>query len=85
MGTPALTSLGMKEKEMQRIGDLIFTVLQSTRAAPDEKGGISRAKAVVDPDALARVKEQVAELLEDYPLYPQLCLEKKMVAPHYEV
>lgn len=83
MGTPAVTSLGMKEKEMQRIGDLIFTLLQATRGAPDGKGGISRAKAVVDPDVLARVKEEVAELLEDYPLYPQLCLEKKMVAPHY--
>jgi glycine hydroxymethyltransferase len=83
MGTPAVTSLGMKEKEMQLIGDLIFTLLQATRGAPDEKGGISRAKAIVDPDVLAQVTEQVADLLEGYPLYPELCLEKKMVAPHY--
>lgn len=83
IGTPALTSLGMREKEMQLIGDLIFTLLKATRGASDEKGGISRAKAVVDADVLALVKKEVSQLLEQYPLYPELLLEKKMLAPHY--
>jgi glycine hydroxymethyltransferase len=83
MGTPALTSLGMKEAEMQLIGDLIFMLLQATRGASDDKGGVSRAKAVVDAQTLAFVKKQVAELLEEYPLYPELLLEKKMLNSHY--
>jgi glycine hydroxymethyltransferase len=83
MGTPALTSLGMKEKEMQLIGDLIFMLLQATRGANDNKGGVSRAKAVVDAETLAFVKKQIAELLEEYPLYPELLLEKKILTPHY--
>ena len=83
IGTPAVTSLGMKEKQMQRIGDLIFQLLQATRGMSDDKGGISRAKAVVDADVLSDVKREVAQLLEEYPLYPELLLEKKMVRPHY--
>ena len=55
LGTPALTSRGMKEEQMQQVGRWIAQALnQRTDAA-----------------ALARVRKQVLELCESFPLYPE--------------
>ncbi|HTC95438.1 MAG TPA: serine hydroxymethyltransferase [Terriglobales bacterium] len=55
LGTPALTSRGMKEDQMQHVGRWIAEALnQRTDAA-----------------ALARVRKQVLELCESFPLYPE--------------
>jgi glycine hydroxymethyltransferase len=51
IGTPALTTRGMKEPEMRRIADWIGTVLSS----PDDKG------------VQERVRGEVAELCRQYP------------------
>ncbi len=56
LGTPALTTRGMREPEMARIAQLI-----------DE--ALSRRE---DAAALAAVARQVAELAERFPLYPEL-------------
>ena len=53
IGTPALTSRGMKEDEMRRVVELIDTVL----VAPD------------DAAVAAQVRGQVAELSAQFPLY----------------
>jgi glycine hydroxymethyltransferase len=54
IGTPAVTTRGMKEPEMQRIADLINTVL----SAPE------------DPQLASRIREEVRELTARFPLYP---------------
>ena len=55
LGTPALTSRGMKEDQMQQVGRWIAKALnQRTDAA-----------------ALAQVRKQVLELCESFPLYPE--------------
>jgi glycine hydroxymethyltransferase len=54
IGTPAVTTRGMKEGEMRRIAAFIDRVLR----APDDEAG------------LAAVKEEVRELAHDFPLYP---------------
>ena len=54
IGTPAVTTRGMGEAEMDRIADLISAAL----AAPD------------DDTALATIKVQVEELCREFPLYP---------------
>ncbi|MGH7679923.1 MAG: serine hydroxymethyltransferase [Gemmatimonadaceae bacterium] len=54
IGTPAVTTRGMKEREMTRIADLIDRVLR----APDDDGVVSGAKA------------EVRELAGEFPLYP---------------
>jgi len=55
LGTPALTSRGMKEDQMQQVGRWIAEALnQRTDAA-----------------ALSRVRKQVLELCESFPLYPE--------------
>jgi glycine hydroxymethyltransferase len=52
VGTPAVTTRGMKEAEMLRVGDWIADVLEE----PD------------DADLQARVREQVVELCRGFPL-----------------
>ena len=55
IGTPAMTTRGMREAEMDQIGDLIARVL----AAPE------------DDRELAAVKNEVERLCRRFPLYPE--------------
>lgn len=66
LGSPALTSRGMKEGEMEMIADFIFDLLKGTKAREN-----SRAKADTDPNMLREVGENVASLLGKFPLYPE--------------
>jgi glycine hydroxymethyltransferase len=56
IGTPALTTRGMKEKEMIQTGAWIVEALRNHK----------------DAQALARIRKQVLELAEVFPLYPEL-------------
>jgi glycine hydroxymethyltransferase len=56
VGTPAITTRGMREPEMEQIGDLIARVL----ASPE------------DDRVLGAVKEEVERLCRKFPLYPEL-------------
>ena len=56
IGTPAITTRGMREPEMDQIGDLIARVL----ASPEDAG------------ALGMVKDEVERLCRKFPLYPEL-------------
>jgi glycine hydroxymethyltransferase len=55
IGTPALTTRGMKEAEMRRIGHWISEVLHNR----------------TDAAAIARVRRQVVELADAFPLYAE--------------
>uniref|UniRef100_A0A7V4KBW4 Serine hydroxymethyltransferase n=1 Tax=Fervidobacterium pennivorans TaxID=93466 RepID=A0A7V4KBW4_FERPE len=59
LGTPALTTRGMKEKEMEIIADLIVKVLRNIK---DEEGNI-------DESIAKEVSSQVIELCKQFPLY----------------
>lgn len=73
LGTPALTTLGMKEREMDEVADVIASILkQSVPPLVERTGKPSLTKAVVDKKALETAKERVRTLLGDYPLYPEL-------------
>jgi glycine hydroxymethyltransferase len=69
IGTPAVTTLGMKEPEMKQIAEQIVLLLRATKPAPD-----SRAKVEIDPKILTGVQKQVDALLERFPLYPELVI-----------
>ncbi len=56
IGTPALTTRGMKEKEMVQTGAWIAEALRNHK----------------DAQALSRIRKQVLELAEAFPLYPEL-------------
>ncbi|MBU2542877.1 serine hydroxymethyltransferase [Patescibacteria group bacterium] len=56
LGTPALTTRGMKEPEMEIVADMIERVLMNHE----------------DEEVLVQVKQEVKELTEKFPLYPEL-------------
>jgi glycine hydroxymethyltransferase len=60
IGTPAVTTRGMKEPEMRKIAELIDLTLQ----AVDDEAGRERAK------------EQVHELAAAFPLYPEAAMAR---------
>lgn len=67
LGTPALTTLGMKEEEMNVIADHIVHLLKNATQTPD-------GKFTVDGQILNRVQEEVSMLLQQFPLYPEIML-----------
>jgi len=56
IGTPALTTRGMKEKEMLQTGAFIAEALNNYK----------------DARVLARIRKQVLEMADAFPLYPEL-------------
>jgi glycine hydroxymethyltransferase len=56
LGTPALTTRGLKEKDMEVIGQLIAKVIKNANDSSVKEG----------------IKKQVKELMDQYPLYPGL-------------
>ena len=56
IGTPALTTRGMKEKEMVQVGAWIAEALNNHK----------------DTQVLARIRRQVHDLADAFPLYPEL-------------
>jgi glycine hydroxymethyltransferase len=76
LGTPAMTTLGMKEPQMREIASIIYDLLKGTKSATDEKtGGASKAKIQVSPHLIQKTQSRVDELLREFPLYPQLIVD----------
>lgn len=70
LGTPAITTLGMKEGEMAEIAAIIAEFLRHVKPAAD-----SRAKVEIDPEALSSAKSRIKALLYRFPLYKELEIE----------
>ena len=75
LGTPALTTRGMKEGEMKTIGIMIATIVKrfGTTALPDEKekraDAVKTFKASLENDTLIReTKEKVRALASKFPV-----------------
>ncbi len=82
MGTPALTTLGMKQQEMSEIADMIVRLLKAASPAHDENGNVSKAKVHCPPEIVEGIQKRVLELLEDFPLYPELVIDEKSGVSH---
>ncbi len=72
LGTPALTTLGMTPADMEEVADIIATVLKATSPQVDENGQDSKAKYNIDADVVESCRKRCAELLANYPLYPEV-------------
>lgn len=74
LGTPALTTLGMKEKEMEKIAILIAKVLKNTKPGSDSKreNGLSLSKYTTDEKVKNEVIKEVETLLNEFRLYKEL-------------
>jgi glycine hydroxymethyltransferase len=79
LGTPAVTTVGMKEAEMREIAGIVKLVLESAKPAIIEKGKDagkpSKGKVVVATEAQQEAQARVAALLKRFPVYPDLDLD----------
>ena len=75
LGTAALTSRGMHQAEMKQIADLLVDLLKGSKAGSESGSPAAiKGKVKIDGAILESVKHQVALLLNDFPLYPNLLL-----------
>ncbi|MBS0654191.1 MAG: glycine hydroxymethyltransferase [Verrucomicrobia bacterium] len=74
LGTPALTTLGMGPEEMRLIAQIIARALRATTAAIGSNSALSKSQYLTNPTVFASLKAEVEELLESYPLYPEIDL-----------
>jgi len=75
VGSAALTTLGMKEQEMKEIAKMMVELLKATKPALAERPGeFSRAKVTIDPQVVSGIRNKVAHMLDQYPLYPEIIL-----------
>lgn len=75
IGTPALTTLGMNEKDMGEVASLIDFILKNTKPTLTKDGKPSKGKVAVDEGAQKAAKARVEKLLSSHILYPQLDLD----------
>lgn len=68
IGTPAITTLNMGKKEVEKIATIIVQILKNAKPSS------SRAKVQIDEKILTKARAQVKELLEKFPLYPELII-----------
>ena len=69
IGTPAITTLGMSETEMDAIAAIIDNILRNTKPAPN-----SKSEFVADAAVIENSKMQIGELLAQFPLYPEVII-----------
>ena len=79
IGTPALTTLGMGEAEMEEVASLIALVLRNAHPVKltkgERAGEFSKNKAKAPEEVMAEARERVESLLGRFLLYPELDLE----------
>jgi glycine hydroxymethyltransferase len=79
IGTPAVTTLGMGPDEMKELAKIIKLVLKNTTPTTiqsgERQGQTSKAKYIIDEKAKIKAKKRVAQLLENFVLYPELCID----------
>ncbi len=79
LGTPSVTSRGMKELEMRLVGQLIARVIATVEhyVMPSDRHERSASLRAFRQDiasnaALAELRKEVAQLCADFPIYPEL-------------
>jgi glycine hydroxymethyltransferase len=81
LGTPALTTRGMKEQEMHKIANWIADVIKEVKKyqLPDKeqrKAYLRKFRSEIkDNEVINNIREKVLELCKQFPLYPGLKIE----------
>ena len=77
VGTAAVTTLGMGKVEMEEIAGIISLVLKNTSPEKDAKNPskTSKVRYVISPAAKSEAIERVKNLMDRFPVYPELDLE----------
>ena len=78
IGPVALTTRGMKEREMEIIADLIYDVLKGSKPKIDPTTGKpSSAEVDIDKAVLQDINRRLKELLNNFPLYPEIEIDEE--------
>jgi len=72
LGTPALTTVGMDEADLDQVADIICGVLQAAEPTTTAAGALSKAKFTLDDTIRDATRARSAELLAANPLYPEV-------------
>jgi glycine hydroxymethyltransferase len=79
IGTPAVTTLGMGKREMEKIAEIIADVIKATKpeinTTGENTGKPSKVKYIIDEKVKISAKERIKKLLEKYPVYPEIDLD----------
>ena len=74
LGTPALTTRGLKEPEMKKIANIVCHALKKGEHALQKEGATS-SDLSLDPSDREHYKNEVQQLLKDFPLYGEIYIE----------
>jgi len=74
LGTPALTTVGMDESDLDQVADIICGVLAAAEPTTTSAGAPSKAKFTLADDVRDATRARSAELLAANPLYPEVGL-----------
>ena len=74
LGTPALTTLGMGEDDMDEVADIICSTLKAAEPTKTSSGEQSKANYILASEIQASNRERAGDLLRLNPLYPNLNL-----------
>ncbi len=74
LGTPALTTLGMGENDMDEVADIICSTLEATEPTKTSSGKQSQANYTLANEIQISNRERAGDLLRSNPLYPDLNL-----------
>lgn len=80
LGTPALTTRGMGEAEMRVVAREIVRLLKGAKPATTPSGKESKKEVTFDDALLNEAKRNIGELLDAFPLYPEIAIEKSDAA-----
>ena len=72
LGTPALTTIGLRESDLDEVADIICSVLAATEPTQTASGDPSKAKFALAADLRDRTRDRASDLLSAHPLYPEL-------------
>src|SRR5262245_25714675 len=73
-GTPATTTLGMGPAEMREIARIVAEVLRNIVPGTTKSGAKDKSKFKLDDQISRRARSRIEELLESFPVYPEIDL-----------
>lgn len=79
LGSSALTTLGMKETEMEEVANIVVKVLRNIAASSHSDNSLNEVKGELPEHILQESRERVSDLLSRFPLYPEIDLGNSLI------
>jgi glycine hydroxymethyltransferase len=73
-GAAAVTTLGMGKAEMEEIASVVALVLKNVKPGKARSGALDKTKYALDETVRSQAHARVKDLLDSYPVYPEIDL-----------